>query len=69
MGRSLNAWYENKFLRQIFEAHGYKVDPETHQIDYDVLRETAKQVQPKLMCGSKCLSAKDRFCQISGDSR
>ncbi|NLJ70163.1 MAG: serine hydroxymethyltransferase [Clostridiaceae bacterium] len=32
-----------------FEAHGYKVDPISHQIDYDVLRETAKAVQPKMI--------------------
>lgn len=37
------------FSGKYFEAHGYKVDPQTHQIDYDALYETAKAVQPKMI--------------------
>ncbi|MGI6579473.1 MAG: serine hydroxymethyltransferase [Saccharofermentanales bacterium] len=37
------------FSGKYFEAHGYKVDPQTHQIDYDALYQTAKEVQPKLI--------------------
>ena len=37
------------FSGKYFEAHGYKVDPHSHQIDYDVLYETAKSVQPKMI--------------------
>ncbi|HHU53553.1 MAG TPA: serine hydroxymethyltransferase [Clostridiaceae bacterium] len=37
------------FSGKYFEAHGYKVDPETHQIDYDMLRETANRIRPKMI--------------------
>lgn len=37
------------FSGKYFESHGYQVDPETHQIDYDLVRQKAKQVKPKMI--------------------
>lgn len=37
------------FSGKYFKAEGYKIDRETEQIDYDVVLERAKEVQPKMI--------------------
>ncbi len=33
----------------LFEAHGYSLHPETHRIDYDLVREAAQKIRPKML--------------------
>jgi glycine hydroxymethyltransferase len=45
------------FSGRLFDAHFYGVDPETEVIDYDVVRQIASEVKPKmLICGASAYS-------------
>jgi glycine hydroxymethyltransferase len=37
------------FSGKLFEAHHYKVDPQTHLIDYAALAEQARQIRPRMI--------------------
>lgn len=37
------------FSGKLFQANAYTVHPETHRIDYDALRKTARKVKPRLI--------------------
>ena len=52
-GGHLTHGHPLNFSGMSYEIHGYGVDQETEQIDYDVVAEIAHQVQPKLIiCGA-----------------
>ena len=48
-GGHLTHGYKINFSGQLYEAHGYNVDPNTHLIDYEALRKQALELRPKLI--------------------
>lgn len=53
------------FSGTIFEAHFYGVSPDSETIDYDVVREVAHRVQPKMIvCGASAYSRTIDFAKF-----
>src|SRR5690625_3243090 len=48
-GGQLTHGFHINFSGRLFDATFYGVDPETELIDYDHVRETAREVKPKMM--------------------
>lgn len=47
------------FSGKTYEFHGYGVDPETETIDYNVVRERAREVKPKLIVAGASAYARE----------
>ena len=48
-GGHLTHGFNLNFSGQLYEAHSYTVDPETHLLDYDAIRKQALELKPKLI--------------------
>ncbi len=48
-GGHLTHGFHLNFSGQLYEAHSYTVDPETHLLDYDAIRKQALELKPKLI--------------------
>ncbi|HUG15047.1 MAG TPA: serine hydroxymethyltransferase, partial [Thermomicrobiales bacterium] len=59
------------FSGRLFDAHFYGVNQESGRIDYDVVRDIARRVRPKMIvCGASAYSRQiefDRFREIADD--
>lgn len=51
------------FSGLLFKAHGYKLDPQTGRLNYDLIRQTALEVKPKLLIAG--YSAYPRFLDFA----
>lgn len=49
MGGHLTHGYKLNFSGKYYKSVSYGVDPKTHVLDYDVIRETAKKEKPKMI--------------------
>ncbi|MBD3257885.1 aminotransferase class I/II-fold pyridoxal phosphate-dependent enzyme, partial [candidate division GN15 bacterium] len=58
-GGHLTHGHPINFSGFLFEFHGYQVDKETERVDYDKLREQAKEIKPKMIVSGA--SAYPRF--------
>ena len=48
-GGHLTHGFNLNFSGQLYEAHSYTVDPETHLLDYNAIRKQALELKPKLI--------------------
>ena len=48
-GGHLTHGFHLNFSGQLYEAHSYTVDPETHLLDYNAIRKQALELKPKLI--------------------
>ena len=48
-GGHLTHGFHLNFSGQLYEAHSYMVDPETHLLDYNAIRKQALELKPKLI--------------------
>ncbi|MGH9722257.1 MAG: glycine hydroxymethyltransferase, partial [Bryobacteraceae bacterium] len=64
-GGHLTHGYRHNISSQLFEAHSYTADPETHLINLDHVREKARQVKPLiLLAGYSAYSRKLNFAAM-----
>lgn len=48
-GGHLTHGFHLNFSGQLYQAHSYMVDPDTHLLDYDAIRKQALELKPKLI--------------------
>ena len=48
-GGHLTHGFHLNFSGQLYDAHSYMVDPETHLLDYDAIKKQALELKPKLI--------------------
>ena len=48
-GGHLTHGFNLNFSGQLYQAHSYTVDPQTHLLDYDAIRKQALELKPKLI--------------------